>query len=38
MEVEESAAKSKNKNIKPAFLNQYSGACQFTSQDLYLLL
>lgn len=37
MEVGESAAKSKPKNIKRAFLNGYSWACHFPTQDLYFL-
>ena len=37
IKVEESATKSENKNIKGAFLQQYSWACHFTTQDLYFL-
>ena len=36
IKVEESATKSKDKNIKGAFLHQYSWARHFT-QDLYFL-
>lgn len=37
IKVEESATKSKDKNIKGAFLHQYSWARHFTTQDLYFL-